>query len=68
MRTQTTYAVVIEQAEQNFSAYVPDLPGVITVGVTLEGVRANIADAINLYLDECRRAGEEPPAPNARVE
>ena len=45
------YLVVIEKAENNYSAFSPDLPGCITVGNTLEDTIHNIKDAIELYLE-----------------
>lgn len=57
------YAVVIENAGTNFSAYVPDLPGCIATGSTLEEARANIREAIRFHLDGMRKDGEPiPPA------
>jgi predicted RNase H-like HicB family nuclease len=40
------YAVVVEKGERNYSAYVPDLPGCVAVGDTVEQVKAEIRDAI----------------------
>lgn len=51
------YAVVIEQAENNYSAYVPDLPGCVTTGSTLEEVERNIEEAIAFHLDGLREDG-----------
>ena len=38
------YAVVIEKAETNYSAYVPDLPGCVATGATLEQAEAEIRE------------------------
>jgi predicted RNase H-like HicB family nuclease len=62
------YAVVIEQAESNFSAYVPDLPGCITTGRTIEEVEANIREAIAFHLDGLREDGLTIPIPSTVVE
>jgi len=57
------YAIVIEQAEGNVSAYVPDLPGCVSTGTTREALEANIAEAIHLHVDSLRAHGEAvPPA------
>src|SRR5436190_7529858 len=40
------YAVIFEQAETNWAAYVPDLPGCVTTGRTLEETERNIREAI----------------------
>jgi predicted RNase H-like HicB family nuclease len=56
------YAVVIENAGPNFSAYVPDLPGCVATGVTLAETEAAIREAIEFHLDgrsEERRGGTE---------
>jgi len=45
------YAVVIEKGEHNLSAYVPDLPGCITTGKTVEEIEQNIREAIELHLE-----------------
>ena len=61
------YAVVIEKAESNYSAYAPDLPGVITTGPTPEATERNMQDAIAFHLRELRAAGEPVPAPTTRA-
>ena len=48
------YAVVIEQGENNLSAYVPDLPGCITTGKNLREIENNIREAIELHLEGLR--------------
>ena len=45
------YAVVIEQAEGNLSAYVPDLPGCVATGDTVPAVEENIREAIRLHIE-----------------
>ena len=52
------YAIVIEQGENNLSAYVPDLPGCITTGRTIEEIDRNIREAIELHLEGLREEGE----------
>lgn len=57
------YAIVIEKAAGNYSAYVPDLPGCIATGATLTEVQQEIRDAIALHLEGLREDGmPEPPA------
>jgi predicted RNase H-like HicB family nuclease len=48
------YAVVIENAGANFSAYVPDLPGCIATGATLQECEQQIREAIGFHLDGMR--------------
>lgn len=45
------YAVVIEKAEGNYSAYVPDLPGCVATGETIEEVKGLIREAIIFHLE-----------------
>ena len=60
------YAVVIEKTETGYSAYVPDLPGCVSVGRTRQEMDRNIREAIELYLDELREQGA--PIPTATTD
>ena len=62
------YAVVIERAASNYSAYVPDLPGCVATGATIEEVEAQIREAIALHLDGLREDGIAIPPPSSHVE
>jgi predicted RNase H-like HicB family nuclease len=62
------YAVVIEQGESNYSAYVPDLPGCVAVGDTLEEIEAEIRAAIEFHLEGMREDGTPLPPPVSQVE
>jgi len=62
------YAIVIEKAESNYSAYVPDLPGCVATGATAEEVEAQIREAIEFHLDGLREDGAPIPPPSSRVE
>lgn len=59
------YAVIFERAENNWAAYVPDLPGCITTGKTLEEAKANIREAIRGHLLTMREYGDPIPAPTS---
>jgi predicted RNase H-like HicB family nuclease len=59
------YAIVIEYGENNLSAYVPDLPGCITTGRTVEEIERNMREAIELHIEGLREDGI--PAPDART-
>jgi predicted RNase H-like HicB family nuclease len=63
----TEYAIVIEDAGGNFSAYVPDLPGCVSTGTTVEEVTAHIREAIALHLESLREHGEAVPPSTSRV-
>ena len=60
------YAVIFEQAECNWAAYVPDLPGCITTGRTLEEAELNIREAIEGHLKTLREFGDPVPATDQR--
>ena len=62
------YAVVIEKGERNYSAYVPDLPGCVSVGDTLDEVKAEIREAIAFHLDGMREDGLPIPRPSTSTE
>lgn len=59
------YAVVIERAEENYSAYVPDLPGCIATGPTVEAVEAEIRDAVRFHIEGLKADGLAVPAPTS---
>ncbi|MBI2526559.1 MAG: type II toxin-antitoxin system HicB family antitoxin [Candidatus Rokubacteria bacterium] len=59
------YAVVIEKAEANFSAYVPDLPGCVATGATKEEAKQNIREAIRFHVDGLREDGLAIPEPTS---
>ena len=62
------YAVVIEKAGANYSAYVPDLPGCIATGVTVAETESSIREAIELHLSGMREDGTPIPPPSSQVE
>lgn len=62
------YAVVIEKAPNNYSAYVPDLPGYIAAAKTLPEVEALIQEAIGYHLEMMREYGDPIPEPQAMAQ
>ncbi|MCK6453494.1 MAG: type II toxin-antitoxin system HicB family antitoxin [Alphaproteobacteria bacterium] len=62
------YAVVIEKAEGNYSAYVPDLPGCVATGKTIETVEREIREAIRFHVDGLRSDGLPVPEPSSIIE
>lgn len=62
------YLVVIERAGENFSAYVPDLPGCVATGATIEETEREISRAIRFHLDGLREDGSPIPEPSAVCE
>ena len=51
------YAIVIEKATNNYSAYVPDLPGCVATGLTIEETSEQIKEAIAFHLEGLRESG-----------
>ena len=62
------YAIVIEKAEGNFSAYVPDLPGCVATGTTVAEVETEMREAISFHLAGMREEGLPIPTPSSTVE
>ena len=60
-----TYLVIFERTPNNFSAYVPDLPGCVATGQTPTEVEANIRSAMAFHLEGMARHGEAIPEPTA---
>ncbi|MEX2238475.1 MAG: type II toxin-antitoxin system HicB family antitoxin [Dehalococcoidia bacterium] len=67
MRKQE-YTVVFEKTRENYSAYLPDLPGCVAAGDTREEVERNIREAVAFHLDGMRREGLPIPRPTAWTE
>lgn len=62
------YAMIIEQGERNYSAYLPDLPGCIATGQTIEGLKQRMSEAIELHLRGRREDGLPIPEPTSLAE
>ncbi len=61
------FAIVIEKAGANYSAYAPDLPGCVATGDSLEEVESAMLEAIRFHLDGLRQDGLPIPRPASRV-
>ena len=61
------YAVVIERGPHNLSAYVPDLPGCVTTGKTVQEIERNIREAVELHVEGMIEDGETIPEPSTSV-
>jgi len=59
------YVVVIERGPNNYSAYVPDLPGCVTTGKTVEEIKTNIREASELHLEGLMEDGTPVPEPSS---
>ncbi|HEY6327962.1 MAG TPA: type II toxin-antitoxin system HicB family antitoxin [Blastocatellia bacterium] len=62
------YAIVIEKAESNYAAYVPDLPGCVTTGRTVEETEEQIREAIEFHIRGLREDGLPVPKPLSKVD
>jgi predicted RNase H-like HicB family nuclease len=62
------YAIVVERAARNYAAYVPDLPGCVATGLTVEETERNLREAIELHIEGMREDGLEVPDPSSVVD
>ena len=62
------YAIVIEKAEKNYAAYVPDLLGCVATGESLEETEREIREAIEFHIRGLQEDGLPIPIPTAHVE
>lgn len=62
------YLVIIEKADTGFSAYVPDLPGCVSAGETLEETKRLIAEAIEYHIEGMLEDGESIPEPTSTAD
>lgn len=59
------YVVVVEKGPNNYSAYVPDLPGCVTTGKSIDEIKINIREAIELHLEGLMGDGAPVPEPSS---
>ncbi len=59
------YGMIIETGQQNYSAYLPDLPGCVATGKTIEEVRKRMREAIELHIAGMREDGLPIPEPTS---
>jgi predicted RNase H-like HicB family nuclease len=62
------YAIVIERAANNFSGYVPDLPGCVATGPTAAATEKLLQEAIALHIEGMKEDGVPVPAPASQVD
>lgn len=62
------YAIVVEKAGNNFSAYAPDLPGCVATGSSVKEAEHEIQTAIQFHIESLREDGLPIPAPSSVVE
>ncbi len=62
------YAVIVEESENSFGAYVPDLPGCVAVGETKQEALNLIQEAIEFHIEGLRQDGQPVPEPSSSIE
>ena len=62
------FLVVVEKGDNNYGAYIPDLPGCITVGDTIEETLQNMQEALSLHLEGMLKDGETIPSLHSTAE
>ena len=62
------YAIVVERAKKNYAAYVPDLPGCVATGATVEETERLLREAIELHVAGLRADGLAVPEPSSVVD
>ena len=62
------YAIVVEKAESNYAAYVPDLPGCVATGETVEATERLLREAIEVHVEGLREDGLPVPEPSSVVD
>jgi predicted RNase H-like HicB family nuclease len=62
------YLVMIRRTSTGYSVDVPDLPGCVATGTTIEHARQMIAQAIEMHLEMMQRSGESPSVPSSTLE
>ena len=63
-----TYAVVFENGHNNYSAYIPDLPGCVSTHKTWDGIQDMIKEAIAFHIESMHEDGDPIPPPQMSVE
>jgi len=57
------YAIIIEKNKNGYGAYAPDLPGCISTGLTLEEIKKNMTEAVELHIEDMKLQHHRPPKP-----
>ncbi len=59
------YLVIIEESDNGFSGFLPDLPGCIATGTTREEVETAMREGVAFHLDGLRESGDPVPPPRS---
>lgn len=56
-----TLIIIVEKADNNYSAFIPDVDGITATGTTFEEIKQNMANAITATIEECQESGYQLP-------
>ncbi len=56
-----SFLVIIEKGVENYGAYAPNLPGCVAVGDTIEEIKKNMSEAMEMHIQGMLEDGEQPP-------
>ena len=62
------YLIIIEKTNKNYSAYLPDVPGCIATGKTIEETKKNMKEALDMHLEGLAEDGLTSPRPKAKAD
>ncbi len=62
------FAIIIEKADDGYSAYAPDLPGCVATGATVKEVEQEMREAIRFHIDGLKEDGLPVPQPTSAVD
>jgi predicted RNase H-like HicB family nuclease len=62
------YTMIIEKGKNNYSAYLPDMPGCVTTGKTIEEIKERMREAIEMHIEGLLEDGLPIPEPNSQIE
>jgi predicted RNase H-like HicB family nuclease len=61
------YPIIIEKAQNNYSAYSPDLPGCVATGATIDETLARMKEAIQFHIEGLKKEGFAVPEPSSEI-
>lgn len=67
MKQERSFIAVVEKGADNYSAYVPDLPGCVATGRTMTAVKKNIHGAIAMHIEGLQEDGLPIPKPSTQT-
>lgn len=61
MENGVVVKVIVERAENNYSAYLENINGIVATGLSLDDIKGNMAEAITAFIEDCKEFGGEIP-------